>query len=1015
MGFKLRNIYFLLFALSGFSGLVYESIWTHYLKLFLGHAAYAQTLVLAIFMGGMAIGSWICSRYSVRWENLLPTYAVIEGIIGLCALLFHPAFARTIDLSYTTIIPLMGTPVAVGAYKWTLSTLMILPQSVLLGMTFPLMSAGILRLFPDRPGSSVAMLYFTNSLGAAVGVLASGFVLIRLVGLPGTMVTAGLINIAVAVSIWSLRKTATGNPKEITVHKSGKIKRRKGEKAPETPGPQPAGELGGVARESAAIPSGAIWYRLFLLASLVTGTSSFIYEIGWIRMLSLVLGSSTHAFELMLGAFIFGLACGGLWVQRRIDRIAGPVLYLAGVQLCMGLLALVTLPLYGNTFAVMRWLVQTLNKTAAGYALFNLSSGAIAMAIMWPATFCAGMTLPLITLILLKGGDGERSIGAVYAANTVGAIVGVFFAIHLGMPLLGLKGLITLGAGLDIALGVWLFWSEADRTGNRLPLIAIITGCCAVAATLLFVRLDPYKMGSGVYRAGALVTPDEVRLKYHKDGKTATVSCFLQNDGIMSLRTNGKTDAAIMMAPGSETSSDEPTMTLLAVIPMALNPQAVTAASIGLGSGLTSHTLLSNPRIRQVDTVEIEQGMIEAANNFRPRVELVYSDPRSKIHNDDAKTFFSTYDKKYDLIVSEPSNPWVSGVAGLFSTEFYRMVGQHLNDDGLFVQWVQLYEINTELVASVLKAVAANFSDYAVYASNNVDIMIVARKSGLLPLPDATILKIPAIADALQRVRIKRVQDLEIRKIGTRRFFARLLETFPISANSDYYPVLDQEAARARFIGSTATELLTFRYALQVLDGTALPRETTNITPSLDFAISQAAFAAKGLLDYFLWGEINPGQVPDDLGQKAVRLKEICTGNAGGGENDRLGLEYSLAYAMSPYLSPSEMAAFWKTLAGGPCVTLASPREKQCLALFRAFGERNAAELLEGARTLLAGGDVFDSNARKFFLVSGMLGALAQGDRAESFRLWSRYGAAIFGGTEPDLLVRLLLAESAAR
>src|SRR5512147_2246579 len=205
----------LLFTASGFSGLIYESIWSNYLKLFLGHAAYAQTLVLAIFMGGMAIGSALSSRYSVRWKNLLFVYAATEGIIGLCALPFHAAFDRTIDFSYVTIIPHLNNPAAVNAFKWTISALMILPQSVLLGMTFPLMSAGMLRLFPDRPGSTVAMLYFTNSIGAAAGVLVSGFVLIRLVGLPGTMGIAGLINISLAAIVWFLLKKSE-TPSEIT-------------------------------------------------------------------------------------------------------------------------------------------------------------------------------------------------------------------------------------------------------------------------------------------------------------------------------------------------------------------------------------------------------------------------------------------------------------------------------------------------------------------------------------------------------------------------------------------------------------------------------------------------------------------------------------------------------------------------------------------------------------------------------------------------------------------------------
>src|SRR6185369_3939639 len=404
---RLRGIFLLLFALSGFSGLIYESIWTDYLKLFLGHAAYAQTLVLAIFMGGMAIGSALSSRYSVRWKNLLLCYAVTEGLIGLCALGFHTAFDLTIDFSYTTVIPHLNDPAFVNAFKWTISALMILPQSVLLGMTFPLMSAGILRLFPEKPGSTVAMLYFTNSIGAAAGVLVSGFVLIRLVGLPGTTSIAGLINIALAVTVWYLLKkpeTPGKNAGSKAVAAEGPGRKRPKAKTKTQPaveeysGNEQTPELR-IALEK-SLPGSDLthtrpsWYRFFLLASLVTGAASFIYEIGWIRMLSLVIGSSTHSFELMLSAFLLGLALGGLWIHWRIERVASPVRYLALVQVCMGLLALLTLPLYGTTFTLMQWLVKTLDKTDPGYTLFNLSSSAIAMTVMLPATFCAGMTLP---------------------------------------------------------------------------------------------------------------------------------------------------------------------------------------------------------------------------------------------------------------------------------------------------------------------------------------------------------------------------------------------------------------------------------------------------------------------------------------------------------------------------------------------------------------------------------------------------------------------------------------------
>ncbi|MFQ6005500.1 MAG: spermidine synthase, partial [Woeseia sp.] len=170
-----RGLYFLIFMVSGFSALIYESIWSHYLKLFLGHAAYAQSLVLIIFMGGMAIGSWLASRFSERSKSLLSLYALIELIVGIAALLFHGLFTSLIEAFYSILLPAIDAPVSGATLKWLAATLLIMPQSILLGMTFPLMSAGIIRRFPRAPGDSIAMLYFTNSIGAAIGVLASGF------------------------------------------------------------------------------------------------------------------------------------------------------------------------------------------------------------------------------------------------------------------------------------------------------------------------------------------------------------------------------------------------------------------------------------------------------------------------------------------------------------------------------------------------------------------------------------------------------------------------------------------------------------------------------------------------------------------------------------------------------------------------------------------------------------------------------------------------------------------------
>ena len=987
MNDRYRKVFFLLFALSGFSGLIYESIWTHYLKLFLGHAAYAQTLVLAIFMGGMAIGSWLCSRYSLAWGNLLKGYAIAEGVIGSGALVFHEIFTRSIESSYTTVIPSLGTPAVVTAFKWALSALLILPQSILLGMTFPLMSAGILRLFPERPGRSVALLYFTNSIGAAAGVLLSGFVLIRLTGLPGTMRLAALVNIGLALTVWYLVRNASCES--------------------------------GVAAEPATGPDRGM-FRLFLAVSLVTGAASFIYEIGWIRMLSLVLGSSTHAFELMLSAFIFGLACGGFWLQRCIDRIALPVRFLGRVQVAMGLLALSTLLLYGQTFEVMQWLVSSLPKTDAGYSLFNLSSSAIAMAIMLPATFCAGMTLPLITFVLIKRGHGERSIGAVYASNTIGAIIGVFFAIHLGMPLLGLKGLISFGAGLDIFLGLILLWSPASQSRSwRVPAAITVLAVGALAATIAFTELDVFKMGSGVYRQGILLPRNSFRNLYHLDSKTATIDVFLGGLGSMRINTNGKTDASVMMDPERSAEMDESTMVLLAAIPMALHPEAKSAAAIGFGCGLTSHTLLTNALLRQVDTVEIEKGMVEAARNFRPNVDLVFTDPRSHIYLDDAKTFFSSRNRKYDLIISEPSNPWVSGVSGLFSQEFYHLIKRSMNDDGLFVQWVQLYEIDVELVVSVLKAISGNFSDFAIYAPTENDMMIVATKNGRVPELNGEVFKLKGLAAALKRVQIEKVGDLAVRKVGSKKALGQFLGSFPVRANSDYFPVLDQNAARTRFLNSSADELISFSQVslptAEILSGSVPSGRDTDITPTMAFPKTKLVFNAMALRDYFHSGRFDSryGDLAVEDREEAVRLRRMFHESGSvPGQNDRLKCLFYTAENIVPYLTPIELEGIWHALEAGPCAGSLSVLDRQVLNLLKGVSRRDSGAMADSARILLERPDRLGPATMKYVITSGMLGHLMQGKRKESYQLWTRYRPLLAGTGERDLLFRLLVAES---
>ncbi|MEW8334107.1 MAG: hypothetical protein AB2601_14890 [Candidatus Thiodiazotropha sp.] len=775
------SVFVAVFALSGFSGLIYESIWSHYLKLFLGHSSYAQVLVLAIFMGGMAIGSTIAARLSKRLTNLILYYGIVEGIIGLFGLVFHGLFVAVQSAAFESIFPNLEATWLVHTVKWTIGSLMILPQSILLGATFPLLTAGLIRRFPGNSGKSLATLYFINSFGAAIGVLTNAFVLIPLIGLPGAVLSAGMINIFLAIIIYFLAK------------------------GDHYPAPKPV--IG------STVPATTSSKNSYLLAiAAFTGLASFMYEIGWIRMLTMVLGSSTHSFEIMLSAFILGLAIGGFWIRKKIDRFENPLIVLGLIQLVMGTVAALTIPLYNQTFEVMGLVMEALNKSDSGYLLYTIFSYGISLLIMLPATICAGTTLPLATFIMLKKGSGDSAIGKIYAWNTVGSILGVILAIQLVMPLMGLKWVIGLGALVDVLLGLYILHHTRISLVRHKPHFVLVSLSLAIILYLPFLGLDTKKMASGIYRHGLTEVPLG-EIIFHKDGKTSTVA-VRQIGSKLALLNNGKPDAALVLRKESaggkvEPGADEPTMVLAGTLPYVYRPNALDIANIGLGSGLTAHTLLHNKELQRLDTIEIERAVFEAAELFRPNVDNLFKDSRSHIIIEDAKTYFATSGHKYDVIVSEPSNPWVSGVAGLFSTQFYHELKRYLKPNGIVVQWVQLYEISPALVATVYLALKENFADIHLYQASTNDLAIVAGMGSLQPDYNAPFNHV-GLKKELDRVHIKKSSDLAFRKLAGIGELDIIFSSLSNNSNSDYFPILDIGAAKARFKKDNAKSIYMF-------------------------------------------------------------------------------------------------------------------------------------------------------------------------------------------------------------
>lgn len=965
-------IYAVIFAVSGFSGLIHESIWTHYLRLFLGHAAYAQTLVLVIFMGGMALGAWAASRYCRKSANLLLAYAAVEGLAGVMAVSFHPVYAASTQFAYDTVIPALGSPALVTAFKWTLAAALILPQTVMLGATFPLMTAGVIRVWPTAPGRTIATFYFANSLGAAAGPIAGGFVLIGLAGLPGTITAAGVINIAAALGVWALARGGGGAQ---------------------------------AAEVSPPVHDGGRLFPALALVAAFTGAASFMYEIGWIRMLGLALGASTHSFELMLSAFVLGLALGGFWIRKRIDRLENELKTLGAIQILMGVFALATLLFYGSTFHAVGYAMSALPGTEAGYAAFNVFSHLLAFVFMLPATICAGMTLPLITHYMVTRGRGERAIGQVYAANTAGSIIGVILAVQLVMPALGLKYVIILGAVVDMAIGLALVWRAGTNTNRAMWKLTATASACAVFFFIMFFELDTLKMASSVFRHGSVDKQGKTAL-FHKDGKTASVDVIKASRpgaDTITLFTNGKADAQIGL---NFTARDEATMTLTAAVPMAVHPEARTAAVVGLGSGMTTHVLLLSGTMEMVDTIEIEPAMAEGAKIFGDRVSNTFRDPRSHIRFDDAKTYFTASGKSYDLIISEPSNPWVSGVAGLFTTEFYALVKKHLRDGGLLAQWVHLYETDLNLAASIIKAVSQNFENYSLYLIDSKDLLVVAGDRDVMPRPDGAVFSGRELAGALRRVGVESARDLETRRIGDRASLDPFFMSFPAPVNSDYYPYVDQMAVRARFLDLDASQIAELKMfpapLLEAFGGQPTPAGREG--PPGPAMYNKLAGAARLAAEVY-------AALTDDSGasigeQRAGPIVDgVMRADSVSPSRYRASLR-RLAWATLPYLSPERMERVWEKVFGAAGFDRLPGDTQDWARLYRAAGRRDYETMARLATELLPDGAIKATEDNDYLVAVGIMGNLAMELKDRAAALWGRYE----GRDDPPPWLRLAAA-----
>jgi hypothetical protein len=669
----------------------------------------------------------------------------------------------------------------------------------------------------------------------------------------------------------------------------------------------------------------------------------------------------------------------------------------------MGLAALATIFVYHQTFDWMAWVLSVLQRNEQAYPLFNLFSHAIAFAVMLPATFLAGMTLPLFTHVLMRGGHGERAIGQIYSANTLGAIAGVLVAVHLLVPESGVKLTLVLGAAADILLGAWLLRYSQAAFRRAHAFAALIAGMLAATATARAGVLEHERLSSGVFRYGRAVQTDSA-VFFYRDGKTASVAVRRHANNSVGIITNGKPDAAIQMDPDQPPTGDEYTMVIAAALPLLMKPDATRYANIGFGSGLTAEALLSHGVPREVVTVEIEPAMVSGARSFVPRVIRPYRDPRSNIVIEDAKSFFARHGKRYDVIISEPSNPWVNGVANLFTTEWYRDVKRYLAPGGLLVQWLQTYEFNDRLVGSILAALGENFADYEIFEMNGADLIVVAVAEGRVPRLGPLPVKQAVFMEQLKRLGITRAEEIAALSVGTKDEIVPLFAPLAAPVNSDYRPFVQLEAPRARFQGSIATAVPGLVVSplpiLEMAKGRAptyLLEPMPHYVPSLNLRTQSAALAlARGLLQR--------SAEPLGTGEPAVMTTLLALKRPGalcGAGVSKTAIEqlHRAAELTLAKLAPELRRALWIDRRWIDCAPgKLAPRVRERLEIYAAIAARDARAMLARARAMLEQGGASEGGDDwgRYLLLTAMLGAQVAGENKEAQRLWRTYGTTLY-------------------
>jgi spermidine synthase len=704
--FFLLPIYFFIF-ITGAAGLIYEVTWQKYLSRILGSDSVATAIILATFLGGLSAGYYLCGKLTMKVKNHFKAYALLEGIIAVWAI-FFPVIFNSVDS--VTRGWSFSPPFFILLQGLLCSVLLMGVPTVCMGGTIPFLTRGISQSVEDATRIH-ANVYGINTAGAFMGTLAAGFFLIPSLGLPLTLMETALLNLSAALFFFF----SSGRYKSWEADASGR--------------PAAAEQI-----DSNAEIRGFRYPPLVLFTvAFLSGFYVMTLENLFIRFVNLSFGSSSYSFTIIVSVFILAIAIGS-YAVGRLKQIPRNLLFFN--QLFIALI-LVLLYFTLDTWPYWAHLIRiSIQSNVAGFWTYYADVFiALTLVLILPVSLM-GATIP-ITFHEIKRdlANVGRHSGLLFSWNTIGNLIGSIIGGIVLFQAFDLPGVFCIAiffASLSACLAGWRFSKKSFTLAAVVAVVALI-----FAFTTPFYEFTHFMVGTFRYRSpltSSMTGPHKFflqqtqdrTLQFYKDGSEASVAVmeYPENEHFrgqksLSIIINGKSDSA--------TIGDMYTLKLSAHLPALLSSQRRNAMVIGLGTGVTAGELALYPDVERIDVAEISPTVVKALPYFNRANYNLQNNPKVKIHIGDAfRILGRSKNTTWDIIISEPSNPWVTGVDLLFTKEFYALAKKHLSANGILLQWVQIYDANIQMVGMILNTVMQEFLHCHVFMANSGDLLIVA-------------------------------------------------------------------------------------------------------------------------------------------------------------------------------------------------------------------------------------------------------------------------------------------------